>query len=149
MKKSAFAALSLMTASCLFLSFVCASGFTKTFSDKSIRGSSGGEEGVAETSEATFSKDVLKASHPVFVDFYATWCGPCKVLGPTVEELSKKYKGKVTFFKVDVDKNRKLAAKFKINEIPTCKIFKKGKFVDGTKGLVSADELAGKIDKLL
>jgi thioredoxin 1 len=149
MNKSAFAALSLMTASCLCLSFVCASGLTKSLSDSNIRGSSGGDEGVTETSEAKFSQDVLKASQPVFVDFYATWCGPCKILSPTVEELSKQYKGKVTFFKVDVDKNKKLAARFKIQAIPTCKIFKNGKFVDGTVGLVSAEELKGKIDKVL
>jgi thioredoxin 1 len=123
--------------------------FARSNHDKSLSASPGGAEGVSELSEATFEKDVLNAKRPVLVDFYATWCPPCKLLAPVVDGLSKKYTGKVIFFRVDVDKNRTLAGKFNIQAIPTCKIFNKGKLVDDTVGLVSEQVLRSKLDKVL
>ena len=131
MSRSASAILSLMVAGFLFSA------------------SARGEGGIPETSDATFQHDVLSAKGPVLVDFYATWCGPCQQLAPVVDGLSAKYAGKVTFYRVDVDKNRKLAGKFNISAIPTCKIFKHGKLVADTVGLVTEDELRSKLDKAL
>jgi thioredoxin 1 len=131
MSRSALAILSLLVAGSLFTA------------------SARGEGTVPETSEATFQKDVLKAKGPVLVDFYATWCPPCKALAPVVDGLSEKYAGKVAFYRIDVDKNRALAGKYHIEAIPNCKIFKHGKLVDETVGLVTADELSGKLDKAL
>jgi len=104
---------------------------------------------VHHTSDATFKKDVLEAKQPVLVDFYATWCGPCQRLSPVIESISKSYSGKVSVFKVDVDKNPKLAERYGITSIPSIKIFKKGKLVDSTIGLLSESQLKDKVDKLL
>jgi thioredoxin 1 len=131
MSRPALTILSLMAASFLFTA------------------SARGVGGVPETTDATFQKDVLKAKGIVFVDFYATWCGPCQQLAPIVDGLSEKYAGKVTFYRVDVDKNRDLAGKYHISSIPACKIFKHGKLVGNTIGLVTADELSSKLDKAL
>ena len=85
----------------------------------------------------------------VLVDFWAEWCGPCKMIAPTVEELAKDYKGKAVVAKVDVDSNPELAAKFKISAIPNLKILKDGKVVDEIVGFVPKEEIAKKLDKHL
>jgi thioredoxin 1 len=104
---------------------------------------------VPESSDATFSKDVLEAQKPVVVDFFATWCGPCKEMAPVVDDLSKTYDGKASFLKVDVDKNPQLAEKYKISGIPSIMIFKNGQVVDSSIGLVPSQVLSGKIDAVV
>lgn len=104
---------------------------------------------VKHTGAANFKKDVLESKQPVVVDFYATWCGPCSQLSPVIENISKSYSGKVSVFKVDVDKNPKLAEEYGITSIPSVKMFKSGKLVDSALGLLSESQLKEKIDNLL
>ena len=82
--------------------------------------------------EANFSKEVLSSDLPVMVDFWAVWCGPCKVLSPIVEELAAEYEGKYKVGKVNVDENNALAMQYGVMSIPTLKFFKGGKVVGGT-----------------
>lgn len=110
---------------------------------------SSSSEHVRETSDATFGQDVLNAGQPVFVDFYATWCGPCQFMTPVVDELSKQYQGKVRFFRVDIDKNPGLAEKYQIQSIPALKIFDSGKIVDDALGVTEEAVLREKIDRVI
>lgn len=104
-------------------------------------------DAVQEASEATFKRNVLKAKKPVLVDFYATWCGPCRRMAPVIESVSKSYSGKIAVIKVDVDKNPRLAAEYDIQSIPTIKLFKNGKVIDEAVGVTSVAELHDKIDR--
>lgn len=81
---------------------------------------------VKEITDDSFESEVLKSSSPVLVDFWAEWCGPCKALAPTVEQLAKEYNGKVKFCKVDVDSNPGTASRFGIRSIPTLLLFQNG-----------------------
>ena len=81
---------------------------------------------VDKTTDATFDQDVLKASGPVVVDFWAEWCGPCRMIAPALEEISKSLNGKVKIVKLNVDENPNTAAKFGIMSIPTLMLFKDG-----------------------
>lgn len=80
--------------------------------------------------EANFQADVIDASVPTLVDFWAVWCGPCRMLAPTIDALAEEFKGKVNVGKVNVDENQQLAAKYGIMSIPTVMIFKDGKVVE-------------------
>lgn len=104
---------------------------------------------VKESSEATFNRDVLEAKQPVLVDFYATWCGPCKRMAPVMEALSKSYGRKIAVVRVDVDKNPGLSAQYGIQSIPAIKLFKNGTVIDETVGVTSVAELRGKLDRAL
>ncbi len=97
----------------------------------------------------SFEEDVVRSELPVFVDFYADWCGPCRAVAPTVEELSKDYEGKVSFVKVNVDENADLAAKFDIHTIPTLMIFRNGKPVTQYIGSASKRAFQNMIEKAL
>lgn len=102
-----------------------------------------------EVTDATFEELVLKSDKPVLVDFWAEWCGPCRMVGPIVNELSDDYKGQAVMTKLDVDTNPNTAAQFGIRNIPTILFFKDGKVVDKQVGAVPKSVLAKKIDSLL
>ncbi|HEX7878243.1 MAG TPA: thioredoxin [Candidatus Eisenbacteria bacterium] len=87
-----------------------------------------------EVTEATFDSEVLKSSIPVMVDFWAVWCGPCKMIGPIIEDLAAAYDGQVKVVKVDIDSNQNLATKYSIRSIPTILFFKNGNVVDQVVG---------------
>jgi len=83
--------------------------------------------GSVEVTDATFEENVLKSAQPVMVDFWATWCGPCKALAPVVDEVANAYSGKVKIYKMDVDRNNSTPMRYGVRGIPTLLIFKDGK----------------------
>lgn len=102
-----------------------------------------------ELTDANFEQLVIKSDKPVLVDFWAEWCGPCRMVGPVVEELSKDYEGKVVVGKVNVDNNPNISAQFGIRNIPTLLFFKGGQVVDKQVGAVPKSVLAGKLEAQL
>jgi putative thioredoxin len=105
---------------------------------------------IKDGGEATFMADVIEMSKttPVIVDFWATWCGPCKTLGPMLEKAVTEARGKVRLVKVDVDKNQRIAAQLRIQSIPTVYAFWQGQPVDGFQGAVPGSEIKAFIDRL-
>ncbi|MEC8097490.1 MAG: thioredoxin [Pseudomonadota bacterium] len=89
----------------------------------------------------TFASEVLEQTKLVLVDFWAEWCGPCKQIAPTLEELAEKYSENLSVCKVDVDSNRELALQYNVRSIPSLMIFKNGEMVDSLIGAVSLEEL--------
>lgn len=104
---------------------------------------------VIEVEESSFASSVTESSTPVLVDFWAPWCGPCKSIAPIIESLAEEMEGKVTFAKVDVDRNRQTATKFGISAIPTLLLFKNGEVVDKVAGLTNKDDLRDLLEKHL
>ncbi|MDA4125393.1 MAG: thioredoxin [Thaumarchaeota archaeon] len=96
-----------------------------------------------------FQDEVVRSSQPVMVDFYADWCGPCKIIEPIVQLLAKEYAGKVKFVKIDTDANQELAVQFGIMSIPTVMFFSKGKVEDIVIGAVPAAVFKSKLDSLV
>ena len=88
-----------------------------------------------QITDASFDEVVLKSDKPVLVDFWATWCGPCRMLGPVIEELATEYEGRVVVGKVDVDNNQEFAAKYGVRNIPTVLVFKDGEVVGRQVGV--------------
>ena len=99
--------------------------------------------------DADFESVVIKSSIPVLVDFWAPWCGPCRGIGPIVEELAAEYQGKVLVCKVNVDECSKAPSQFGIRAIPTLIMFKDGEVVDQVTGAVAISHLVGMIEKAL
>ncbi len=104
---------------------------------------------AVEVTDANFEEIVLKSDKPVLVDFWAEWCGPCRMVGPIVDQLADEYGDKVVVTKVDVDSSPGTSAKFGIRNIPTILFFKNGEVVDKQVGAVPKTALAKKLDALL
>ncbi len=102
-----------------------------------------------ELTDSNFEELVLKSDKPVLVDFWAEWCGPCRMVAPIVSEISTEYEGKAIVGKLDVDSNPEVATKFGIRNIPTILFFKDGEVADKQVGAVPKSVLASKIDSLL
>ncbi len=101
---------------------------------------------IKTISDASFETDVLKSDKPVLVDFWAEWCGPCKMVAPIIDEVAKEYAGKLNFAKMDVDSNQVTPAKFGIRGIPTLILFKNGAIVSQKVGALSKNQLMAFID---
>ena len=105
-------------------------------------------ENVVQFTDVNFQDEVLKSEHPVLVDFWAEWCGPCRMLAPTIEELATEFKGRVKVGKVDTDSNRNTAMQYNINAIPTIIVFNKGQLAKKFVGLTPKKMLRESLDAL-
>jgi len=102
-----------------------------------------------EITDSNFEETVLKSDKPVLVDFWAAWCGPCRMVGPIIYELSEEYEGKAVVGKVDIDSNQQYAAQFGVRNIPTVLVFKNGELVDRKVGVSSKNDYAQALDSLI
>jgi thioredoxin 1 len=105
--------------------------------------------GVLEVTDATFEKEVLQSEQPVLVDFWAVWCGPCKAIGPVVDDIATTYAGKLKVAKVNVDQNMATPSRYGIRGIPALLFFKGGKVADQIVGYVPRDVIEGKVNQVL
>jgi thioredoxin 1 len=125
--------------------------------DRPVRPSSGAlqdglimsSELIKHTSDASFESDVLKSDKPVLVDYWAEWCGPCKMIAPMLDEVSKTYGDKLQIVKMNVDENREVPAKFGIRGIPTLMLFKDGKLAETKVGALPKAQLTAFLDRHL
>ena len=101
---------------------------------------------TVEFTDSNFEEEVLKSEHPVLVDFWAEWCGPCRMIGPVVEEMASEYAGKAKIGKVNVDVNPEVSVKYGIRSIPALLIFKDGQVVDQIIGAVPKTHLTKQLD---
>jgi thioredoxin 1 len=106
-------------------------------------------ENILELTTSNFDDETKKADAPILVDFWAEWCGPCRMVAPVLEQLAKDYAGKVRVGKVDVDEHSSIAARYGVQSIPTLLLFKQGKVVEQYIGATSRDVLAKILDKHL
>ena len=105
---------------------------------------------MAQTfTDANFEEEVLKSDKPVLIDFWAVWCGPCRMIAPIVEELATEYEGKVKIGKLDVDSNQQTSIKFGVRSIPTILIFKNGEIKETIIGAVPKKNIVEKLDALI
>ena len=102
-----------------------------------------------EITDSNFEETVLKSDKPVLVDSWAAWCGPCRMVGPIIDELSEEYEGKAVVGKVDIDSNQQYAAQFGVRNIPTVLVFKNGELVDRKVGVSSKNDYAQALDNLI
>jgi thioredoxin 1 len=105
--------------------------------------------GIQQVTDQDFDKTVLGAGKPAFVDFWAPWCGPCRIIGPLVEELAPSYQGRAVITKMNVDDNPQVAQKYGVTSIPTLMMFKDGKLVDRVVGAMPKGELQKFIERNL
>jgi thioredoxin 1 len=103
-------------------------------------------DNVLEFTDSNFQAEVVEADQPVLVDFWATWCGPCKMIAPTIEELASEYDGKARIGKVDIDQNQEVATQHGIQAIPTILVFKGGKVVQRFQGVSPKEKLSEALD---
>ena len=106
-------------------------------------------EHVLDVTDASFEQDVLQAPVPVLVDFWAAWCGPCRMIGPIVEELAEEYKDRVRVAKMNVDDNAGTPAQYGVRGIPALLFFKNGELVDQIIGAVPKTQVVGSLEKVL
>lgn len=104
---------------------------------------------ILNLTESTFSEQVLNSARPILVDFWAEWCGPCKMIAPILDELAEEYSGRVAIGKVDVDSNQSLAVQYGVSAIPTLLIFNGGQVVEQLRGLRSKKDLKAAMDKVI
>ncbi len=104
---------------------------------------------IKHISDASFETDVLQSAQPVLVDYWAEWCGPCKMIAPILDEMATTYGGKLQITKMNVDENREIPAKFGIRGIPTLMLFKDGKLAATKVGALSKSQMAAFIDENL
>jgi len=107
-----------------------------------------GSANITTLTQANFSTEVLQSTSPVLVDFWAEWCGPCKALGPILDELAEEYNGKVRIGKVNIDEYQELAAQYRISSIPTLLLFKQAQVAEQLVGLRSKKDLKASFDRL-
>ena len=103
----------------------------------------------ADTTDTTFDTDVILSDTPVLVDFWAPWCGPCRMVAPIVEELAGEYEGRVKFMKLNTDENPRVASQFGIRSIPTLLVFKQGQIVGQIVGFRPKSDLQKRLDAVL
>ncbi len=104
---------------------------------------------ILEISDAQFEADVLKSETPILVDFWATWCAPCKAIAPVLDQLAEEYDGKIKIGKVNVDENPGTPGQYGVRGIPTMILFKNGEIVDQLVGAVPKNQIASLLDKAL
>ena len=104
---------------------------------------------TVEFTESNFDQEVIQSATPVLVDMWATWCGPCRMIGPMVEDLAGTYKGKIKVGKLNVDDHPQVAGQFRVMNIPTLLLFKGGQEVDRIVGVVPKEELSRRIDRVI
>jgi len=102
-----------------------------------------------EINDQSFEETVLKSDKPVLVDFWAAWCGPCRMVGPIIDELSKEYDGKAVVGKVDIDSNQEFAAKYGVRNIPTVLVFNNGELIDRHVGVAPKETYSAALDSLM
>jgi thioredoxin 1 len=106
-------------------------------------------QAVVEVNDATFEQEVLQSDQPVLVDFWAAWCGPCKALAPTVDEIATEYQGRLKVAKMDVDRNQATPMRYGIRGIPALLLFKGGKVADQIVGYVPKDTIAKSLSRVI
>jgi thioredoxin 1 len=104
---------------------------------------------MIEVTDSNFDKEVLQSNHPVIVDFWAEWCGPCRMVAPIVKEIGQEFEGRVVVAKLNVDNSPDVSAKFGIRNIPTILFFKNGQIVDKQVGAVPKNVLVAKLEAIL
>jgi thioredoxin 1 len=108
-----------------------------------------GSDKIVNVTDASFENDVLKSTQPVLIDFWATWCGPCRAIAPVVEQLAGEYEGKVKVVKVNIDENPKTPTQYDVRSIPTLLMFKDGKVVGQIVGAVPKPKIEELVKKAL